>query len=297
MESIYHIYDKIFKKILTLSSTAVTGLINGLFDTDHPPDSTITYNWTEFHSENLRRILADTIITINGIYSYHMEAQITENDEIIFRVFDYSYHHARLHATNDCVGCQLTFPEPKIIYLCSTGHSPDVYTLHLNFGSQGSFTYRVTTFKFLETSLDDLNRKKMVILIPFQLLRLRDKLSKKRSKENLEELKSLIQNDIIGSIEENLALGNITQEDAIRLRRLTHRLYNHIYSHYEEMEDINMLTDQSLMLDIDYIEERHEKELKEKDDIISQKDAEILEKISEIASLKAQLAALQTDKF
>jgi hypothetical protein len=145
----------------------------------------------------------------------------------------------------------------------------------------------------LETSLEDLNHKKMIILIPFQLLRLRDKLSKKRSKDNLEELKSLIQNDIIGSIEDNLAIGNITMADAIKLKRLTHQLYDHIYSHYEEMEEINMLSDQSLMFDIDYMEERHEKEIAQ---IISLKDAEITEKNSEIALLKAQLAALQTTK-
>ena len=291
MKTIYHIYDKIFKKILTLSSTAVTGLINGLFDTNYPPDSVISYNWTEFHGESLRRTLADTIVTINGMHSYHMEAQISENDEIIFRVFDYSYNHAKLHASNAFAGCKLSFPEPKIIYLCSTVHTPDVYTLNLNFGSQGSFTYQVSTFKFLETSLEDLNRKKMIILIPFQLLRLRNKLSEKRSKDNLEELKSLIQNDIIGSIEENLTLGNITMEDAIRLRRLTHQLYDHIYSHYEEMEEVNMLTDQSLMLDIDYIEERHEKEIEQ---IIAEKDSIITQKDAEIASLKSQLAQLHT---
>ncbi|MBQ9926783.1 MAG: hypothetical protein IJO65_02295 [Lachnospiraceae bacterium] len=34
--------------------------------------STITYNWTEFEGEDLRKILADTILTINGRYSYHM---------------------------------------------------------------------------------------------------------------------------------------------------------------------------------------------------------------------------------
>lgn len=70
--AIYQIYDKVFKKILTLSSTAVINLINGLFDTDYPTDSTITYNWTEFTDDNLRRILADTILTINGSNSYHL---------------------------------------------------------------------------------------------------------------------------------------------------------------------------------------------------------------------------------
>lgn len=67
--TIYQIYDKIFKKILTFSSTAVVNLINGLFDTDYPTDSTITYHWTEFEDDELKRVLADTILVINGIHS------------------------------------------------------------------------------------------------------------------------------------------------------------------------------------------------------------------------------------
>ena len=81
--TVYHIYDKLFKKILTLSSVAVVNLINGLFDTDYPTDSTITYNWTEFEKEDMRKILADTILTINGCHSYHMEAQMEEDETII----------------------------------------------------------------------------------------------------------------------------------------------------------------------------------------------------------------------
>lgn len=78
--AIYQIYDKVFKKILTLSSTSIVNLINGLFDTHYPPDSAITYNWTEFEDDTLRRILADTIITINETDSYHLEAQMTEQE-------------------------------------------------------------------------------------------------------------------------------------------------------------------------------------------------------------------------
>ena len=278
-KTIYQIYDKIFKKILTLSSTAVVNLINGLFDTNYPPGSTINYNWTEFESDGLKRILADTILTINNRYSYHMEAQITEDENIIFRVFEYGYTHADRNRKNCPDGCILPFPEPRIIYLYSSGKIPDKYSLTLDFGSQGTFLYQVSTFNFLEISLEELNRKKMVILIPFHLLKLRNLLARKRSQDNLDALKSLIQNDIIGSIEENLKLGNITMDDARRLRRLTHRLYEHIYSHYEEMEELNEMTDESLMLDIDIIEKQHEKELAEKD--------------AEIARLKAQLSALQ----
>ena len=288
--AIYQIYDKIFKKILTLSSTAVINLINGIFDTNYSTDSTITYNWTEFADNNLRRILADTIITINATNCYHLEAQMTEDEDIIFRVFDYGYAHSRRNSSKNVSSGILRFPEPKIIYLYTKSPAPDYYDLILDFGTQGTFLYQVSTFKYLESSPEELTRRKMIILIPFELLKLRDIMKKERSPENLELLKNLIQNDIIGSINQNLFAGNITIDDARRLRRLTQQLYDHIYSHYEEMEELNEMTDESLMLDIDIIEKEHEQKLAalaaEKDSVISEKDAEI-------ALLKKQLAELQ----
>ena len=137
----------------------------------------------------------------------------------------------------------------------------------------------------------------MIILIPFELLKFRDAMKKERSPENLEALKNLIQNDIIGSIKQNLVAGNITLDDARRLRRLTQQLYDHIYSHYEEMEVLNEMTDESLMLDIDIIEKEHEQQLAalaaEKDSVISEKDSVISEKDAEIAFLRKRLAELQ----
>ena len=295
-KTIYHIYDKIFKKILTLSSTAVINLVNGLFDTDYPTESTVQYNWTEFENDKLKRILADTIITINEKYSYHMEAQMTRDEDIIFRVFEYGYSHASRTSIKDDQIYILKFPEPKIIYLYSSENIPDNHTLELDFGSQGTFLYKVSAFKFLEASVEELNQRKMIILIPFQLLKLRKIIETERTPENLEALKNLIQNDIIGSIDKNLRAGNITLDDSRKLKRLTHRLYEHIYSHYEEMEDLNDMTDESLMLDIDIIEKQHEMELAKKDKIIAEKDIILNENAKEIALLKEQLEKLQAAK-
>lgn len=259
--TIYQIYDKIFKKILTLSSKSVINLINGLFETDYSPDSTVEYHWTEFMDDTLKRILADTILTIDGKYSYHIEAQMTKDDSIIFRVFEYGFSHANRHGIQKDDYYELPFPEPKIIYLCPEPNLPEQYTLRLNFGSQGYFDYKVNTCCFSKISTQELNDKKMVILIPFKLLNLRRELEKSRSLENLIALKNLIQNDIIGSIEDNLRLNNITIDDARKLKRLTHKLYEHIYSHYDEMEVLNDMTDESLMLDIDYIEKEYEEKI------------------------------------
>ena len=94
MQEIHQIYDKAFKRILTLSDKAVINLINGLFGTNYPTNSKITYNWTEHEDKDLKRTLSDSILTINDRDIYHIEAQMTEDEDIIFRVFEYGYHHA-----------------------------------------------------------------------------------------------------------------------------------------------------------------------------------------------------------
>ena len=162
------------------------------------------YNGTEFEDGELRRTLADTILTVNGIYSYHMEAQMTEEEDIIFRVFAYGYSRADWNRIQEGAGCVLHFPEPKIIYLYASD-----------------------------------------ILIPFALLKLRKTMEKERTPEKLEMLKKLIQDDIIGSIDGNVKLGNIIVDDSRKLKRLIHRLYKHIYAHYEEMVELNEMTDEA----------------------------------------------------
>ena len=72
----------------------IEGERKGIFDTQYPLDSKITYNWTENHDDDLKKTIADRIITINDRVSYHFEAQIGEDEEMQFRVFDYGYHHA-----------------------------------------------------------------------------------------------------------------------------------------------------------------------------------------------------------
>ena len=291
--AIYQLYDKIFKKILTLSSTAVINLINGLFETNHPTDAPISYNWTEHINDDMRTCLADTIITIGQSHSYHIEAQMSLDENIVLRVFDYGFGHARKQSINqhteDLTSQTLYFPEPKVILLYSKSPAPDEYTLHLDFGAQGSFLYKVTTFKYLDTTSEQLTKKKMIILIPFELLKLRKVIEKSRTPENLSALQHLIKHDIIEAIQINLDAGNITVDDAIKLRRLAHKLYQHIYSHYEEMEELNEMTDESLMLDVEIMQKEHDKAM-------AVKEKEIAAQADEIAALKAEIERLKNSK-
>ena len=249
---IYHIYDKMFKKILTLSSKAVINFINGLFQTEYPTDSTITYNWTEFHDDNLTRTIADTILTIGGIHSYHIEAQMYRDEDIVLRIFDYGYKHSLRNAKVEDNICYLTFPKSKIVFL-GDDDVPDHYSIVINFADDTRHEYHVDTFKYCSTSIEELNQKKMVILIPFELIKLRKYISSRENmtEEDLNWLKERIFTDIIGCIRDNCRFGNITAGDAKRLEELLSTLYDHLYSNRQDMKEIREEMDQSIKLDVD----------------------------------------------
>lgn len=99
VKEITHIYDKIMKRILTLSGTAVINLINGLFNTSHPTDAPVLYHWTEHTDDDLNRTIADTILTIDHIYIYHMEAQMYQDDRSgsLYDAFSAGFYQRETH--------------------------------------------------------------------------------------------------------------------------------------------------------------------------------------------------------
>lgn len=295
MDKIHHIYDSAFKRILTLSSKAVVHLVNGLFGTDYPSNSTVTYNWTEHEDADLQWTLADAILTINGRNSYHMEAQMTKDEEIVFRVFEYGFGHAYKGRIVTGTGGILKFPEQRIIYL-SENHLQslsDEYELTLDFGTQGIFKFRVPVVKLQSISTEELNNRKMIVLIPFLLLKLRSKIKKVRSKENIEELQRLIMNDIIGSINQNEELGNISKSDAYNLKDLTQKLYWDIYAQYRELEEFTMRYDQSMRLESDKYDkslDELEDEVCELKETLKEQEETLKEQERIIGELRRQLA-------
>lgn len=106
------------------------------------------------------------------------------------------------------------------------------------------------------------------------LLKLRKKIEKIRSKDNMEELQTLVIDDIMSTIRKNEAIGNLSSTDALDLIEMTTKLYMKIYSKYKELEEFTMrMVDQSLELASD----KYEKTVEELEDIIKEKDQIIQE--------------------
>ncbi len=231
MENIRNIYDRIFKRIFSLSDLATVNLINGLFGTNYPPDSKVDYLRNEFVRSDLHERLSDVVLRIQDRI-YHLEAQMKPDSAIVLRVFEYGYYVA-METRNG--NMKLRFPNPIVIYLDQSENRPETSELCLEFEGQGEFTFTVKNFFYQEHEITELNQRKMVLLIPFRLLQIKNILNKEVNDENLEALRKLIQDDIIMSIDANRKVGNITKDDANQLFELTHKLYAHISKNYEEL--------------------------------------------------------------
>ena len=265
-EHINQIYDKILKRILTLSAGAVINLINGLFGTNFPLGSNIVYNWTENVDNNLKKTIADTILTIHvgeEIYRFHIEAEIdcgsTNDISIVLRVFEYGYRDAFKHREVGKDKITLKFPQPKIILLEHNSNSPNEVTLELDFGADKKVDFTVPTVKFLDYSIEELNSQRMVILLPLYLLKLRQKIEKSvkqgAARQNAQALKDLINNGILKVIEENEKAGYIESYDSYVLAGLVKKLYDHLYGDIKEFEEEGVRSVFEDVLLVEYEEE------------------------------------------
>ena len=217
----HDIFDKIFKRIITLSSPTVINFINGIFEVDYPLDSELTYNWTESVDDKLKKTIADTIITINRTDSFHIEAQMYKDDNsIMLRMFDYGFNHSKKRPEDiyddDGIRCgvRLIFPKQIVIYLDSSKHIPDSYIITLVVEGGKEFSYSVPTIKFQDEDMSEVIRKHMIILLPFKLLKIRERFKKEydsytkngnsvKLQNVVQELRDIYERDIIKTIEES----------------------------------------------------------------------------------------------
>ncbi|MCL2322370.1 MAG: hypothetical protein FWC47_09725, partial [Oscillospiraceae bacterium] len=236
-ENTTQIFDKIFKRILTLSNVAVVNFINGIFGKNFPKGSKLTYNWTENIKDNLEKTISDTIITVNNVEKIHIEVQTQGDNIIAIRVFDYGYQDALKYKKIEDDRIILEFPQSKVIFLEHNSNTPDAVILELKFGNQGSYEYKIPTMKFLNYSIEELNNQHLVILLPLYLLKLRKEIEKEPSRKNALKLKTLINDGIIKCIDDNEKAGNLTHEDTVVLIGLLKRLYAYLYGSIQKFKE------------------------------------------------------------
>jgi hypothetical protein len=230
-----NLFDLAFRRLVHTSARAVVCFINGLFDSHHPLDSKVTYPNPVSVSRKMRERRSDVVIRINHTHDYLVEAQIKDDPNMAVRIFEYVLLDglARKQARGSHV-IKMTLPNAKVIYLEHTAQTPDKMVLRLRYPG-GQVEYEVGTLKLLDLSMAELEQRKLFILLPFCMLKLRREVAKATPNHRAafaEPLRQLV-DELLSVMERSEEQGYIDAEasDEIlqHITNLTDELYEEQY--------------------------------------------------------------------
>jgi predicted transposase/invertase (TIGR01784 family) len=243
MHDTHNIFDKAFKRLILSSKRAVIHLINGLFDAGHPLDSSVEYPNTEFVTGQMKHLYSDILIVIGGIHRYHLEAQIQHDSTMALRIFEYGFQYALRNKTMHKGLPTVSMPRACVIYLTPGAKKTKQSAFRLLFPDGSSHIYRVKAFYLLNHEIRELEDRKMVILLPFYILKLKKAVERAGNREKLRELSQEavgMMDEILKAVERSGRDGILSAEESGMLIELLKRLYNEVYRNYDEFKEADM---------------------------------------------------------
>jgi predicted transposase/invertase (TIGR01784 family) len=242
-----------------MSPGAVISFINGLFNTNHPLNSTVTYPNTEYVTGELRRFYSDSVIVIGGTDIYNIEVQSGDDTDMAIRIFRYGFLEAERHKTVQGDAITLNFPQTRVIYLQPTGRTPNRVKLRLTFPDGSRHLYRVKTFKLLDHSLEDLERQHLILLLPFYLLKLRKAAARAKTEADWQSLSAemiKMLGDLEKVIERNKEAGILDAGDVAMVKPTIMQLYKTVFGAYTELQEASTMVQEKFVLFTEEAEQR-----------------------------------------
>jgi hypothetical protein len=243
------VFDLLLKKLLHLSDKAVISFINGLFNKKYPMNSTVEFLPTETVSNKLRKLMSDTRVKINAD-TYIIEGQIRFDGEMMIRVFEYGYYSGLTKKTFENGVRTIEIAPAKVIYWEGTAKTPAKQTLLLKFPDGFSYTYEVETFTPLTHSVKELEKKGLVILLPFYVLKLRKQVENAKSgaeRKKLSEQMQKLLDELAETVEDCERKGVIDGQDALDIIRGLEQLYKELFGNYKEFAEENSMVQEKFV--------------------------------------------------
>jgi len=246
-----HIFDLTIKYLLQKTSPANTvALVNALFDRRYALDSPVDFAAIEDvvkRGSSLDLFRADILLNVAGD-GFAIEFQAGHDETIGLRIFEYGFGHARrakrISGNGELIEIEL--PDACVVYFENTKTTPERITFRLSSkGGDASFDYKVRVFKMEEQSLESLERQRLMVLLPFCLLRLRKEL--KQGKATAEERLTTARKEkrMLENLEDVLIraldCGVLGTADGIMIAESISRMHKELYGTYPEFQEANMV--------------------------------------------------------
>ena len=284
------LWDEIMKALVYTMPEQLFPLIEEVYGITYPKGTTVQFLSTEqpvFPSDTTEALTSqfmDLSVLINGTDYYHIECQMKNDHQMVIRMLSYDLHFAMQHyeAEQDATGEMiLHFPRSVVLYPEKNGKIPDWLRCRIIFQDDSEHTYQVPTVKMQDYSMEEIQRKHLILFLPYVLLRLRPQLESRNGIKK-EELTSLV-NSVILILNEEVQLGNITELQQKDILELFNRASKKIFTHYPEYQrEVSSMTE----LKIKTLSMR----LAEQEEQLAEKDEQLAEQKQQLAAYKTELA-------
>ncbi|WP_044973671.1 hypothetical protein [Ruminococcus sp. HUN007] len=239
MKIINMVYDRSFKRMLTLSEKMLVKLVNKVFDKQFPLNSKVTYLDRNSKKADGSKLEKDLYFSICG-ERFHIEAQAYQDDMII-RLFAYavSSTHDGYEIVDDTHSV-FRMPMQAVVFLKDTDRSKDKLYIKLILPDEQEIEYSVHAVRALGYSPAELVENDLEILLPFQIIRLYrrarnyDKYSSETKEKFLADFSEMC-NEVVTTIDRLHDAGKITNDEYHEMLDITRTLEKHVYKHVNDI--------------------------------------------------------------
>ena len=226
------IFDDVFRTMIEKMPYLAVPLINEVFHTSYPEDVKITQLRNE-HQQKDGEIITDSCLLI-GKKMYHIECQSTDDTTMAIRMIEYDFAIAVENAEKQGRRYRIEFPRSCVLFLRSSGNTPDYLEADVNFPDGKTHVYSIPAIKMADYTKDHIFEKNLLMLLPFYIMRYEKK--KHDMRKNLELLQILLDeyDEIRINLEKELTETG-KAELYTNLTKLIVKIADHIF---EKEEDI-----------------------------------------------------------
>ena len=296
----YIVYDRSFKRMITLSERLLVKFVNKVFGRHFPLDSKVTLLDRNSEKADGSKLEKDLYFSICG-ERFHIEAQ-SYQDDMIIRLFAYAVSStADGYEVIDDTHSVFEMPMQAVVFLKDTDRSKDKLYIKLILPDKQEIEYSVHAVRALGYLPAELVENDMEVLLPFQIIRLYgkaknyDNYSAETKESFLNEFTEMC-NDVVTTIDSLHDSGKITNDEYLEMLDITRTLEKHVYKHIDDIFSKgadHMLQDKFMFASDELIAEIEAKKDAEFAKKAAEKEAEYAKKEAE---REAEFAKKEADK-
>ena len=163
------IFDDVFRTMIEKMPYLAVPLINEVFHTSYPEDVKIVQLRNE-HQQEDGEIITDSCLLI-GKKMYHIECQSTDDTTMVIRMIEYDFAIGIEHAEKQGRRYRIEFPKSCVLFLRSSGNTPDHLEADVVFLDGNTYVYSIPTIKMADYTKNSIFEKNLLMLLPFYIMR------------------------------------------------------------------------------------------------------------------------------